>query len=90
VCNPFPLCLTLITLRPPPQNRLPITIQLQLDNLTIRRTNSYRDTNPIDLLLRYTLNLNDPLLAVDGGDSAFAVFIGPAGDEDFVVFAEGD
>jgi hypothetical protein len=34
--------------------------------------------------------MNDPFFAVDGGDAAFATFIRAAGDENFVVFADGD
>jgi hypothetical protein len=34
--------------------------------------------------------MNDPFFAVDGDDASFATFIRAAGDENFVVFADGD
>lgn len=34
--------------------------------------------------------MDDPFLAVDGNDSSFTTFVGSSGDDDFIVFADGN
>lgn len=45
---------------------------------------------PIRLLAGDALNVDDVFETVDGCDFAFTTFVGAAGDDDFVIFADGD
>ena len=82
--------LPLITHSPPLQNPFSINIQFQLDDAQVTWTDPDRSTCAVDFFFCDAFDVDDPFFTVDGGDAAFAAFVAAAGDEDFVVFAEGD
>lgn len=69
---------------------LSILIKLQLRDHDLAWMNPDRYTLPIGLLARDALDVDDVFEAVDGGDGAFAAFVGAAHDGDFVVLADWD
>lgn len=44
----------------------------------------------VRLLTGYALNVDDVFQAIDRCDFAFATFVGATGDDDFIVFADGN
>lgn len=85
-----PLRLLLPPLLDPLKYALPILVDLQLSNHDLARRYAHRYARPIRLLFRNSLNVDDVFETVDGGHFALAAFVGAAGYNDFVVFADGD
>ena len=91
------LCLLITPLLPvlspsllPLKNSLPISVQLQLRDHDFARCDTQWHALPVRLLAHNSLDVNHIFQTIDGEDLAFAAFVRTAGDEDFVVFAEGD
>lgn len=85
-----PRLLRLPPLRDPFQYALPILIDLQLSNHDLARCDAQRDALAVALLARDALNVDHVFETVDRGHFALAAFVGAAGDDHFVVFADGD
>ena len=85
-----PLRLLFPPLGNPLEYLLPILIQLQLDDLRLARVDADRHRLTVRLFLRDALNVHDVFEAVDRCDFALTAFVAAAGDEDDVVFADGD
>ena len=72
------------------QDLLPILIQLHLRDLDFAGRNADRDALAVALLAGDTLDVDDVLEAVDGGDLAFAAFVAATLDDYLVVLADGN
>lgn len=83
-------CLDFSALLYPLQNAFPVLVQLQLDDGTVAGVNADWHGLPVRLLARDALDVDDVFQTVDGCDFAFTAFVGAAGDDDFVIFADGD
>ena len=84
------LLLALVAHGRPLENALPIGVQLQFCDGYVGGTDSHRDAGAVDFLFCHSLDVDDPFLAVDVCHAALAAFVAAAGDEDFVVLADGD
>ena len=72
------------------QDAVPILVYFQLRYSHFTWRYSQRYALPVALLAHDTLDVDDVFETVDGCDFALAAFVGPAGDYDFIVFADGD
>ena len=94
--SPFPprpgtlLLLALVAHGRPLENALPIGVQLQFCDGYVGGTDSHGDAGAVDFLFCHSLDVDDPFLAVDVCHAALAAFVAAAGDQDFVVLADGD
>ncbi|GAO51632.1 hypothetical protein G7K_5728-t1 [Saitoella complicata NRRL Y-17804] len=66
-----------------------VLVQLQRSNDNLGGVKTNRGRSTVDLLTDDTLDLNDPLAAVDGGDLALLALLGTTDNEDLVVLADG-
>merc|ERR1719321_1208212 len=71
------------------QERLPVLVELDTSDDTLGRGNANRHCLAICLVTGHTLNMNDPLLAVDLYHFALAVMVVSTDNHHFVVFADG-
>lgn len=74
----------------PVQNALPILVHLQLGNHALAGVDADRHALAVGFLTRHPLHVHHVFQAVDRDDFAFAPFVGAAGDDDLVVFSDGD
>jgi hypothetical protein len=74
----------------PGQNLLSVLVRLELRHDDLTRMHAQRDGLAVRLLAGDSLDVDEVLEAVDGGDFAFAALVGAADDGDLVVFADGD
>ena len=69
---------------------LTVLVELELGDDDLGRVDAERDGLAGGLVAGDTLNVDDVLETVDGGDLALAALVAAADDGDFVVFADGD
>merc|ERR1719235_517388 len=69
------------------QEGLAVLVELQLGDDDFRRTDANLHGLSVRLVARHTLNVNDPLLAVDSRDLSLTVMVVAASDLHLVVLA---
>ena len=69
---------------------LAVLVELQLGDDDLRGVDTDGDGGSGRLLLDDTLDVDDVLETVDGGDLAFAALVGASNDEDLIVLSDGD
>ena len=74
----------------PLQYIFPVLVKLQFCDDDFAGVDADRHALAIGFLARYPLDVDDIFQAIDGGDGAFAAFVGAADYGNFVVFADWD
>lgn len=72
------------------QDGLAVLVELQLGDDDVGGVDAQRDGLARDLLAGDTLDVDDVLETVHGGDLALLVLVGAADDLDLVILADGD
>jgi hypothetical protein len=90
LCFRLQFLLDLATVLDALQYALTVLVELQLGDDDLRWVDTDGDGLAVRLLLDDTLDVDNVLETVDGGDLAFAAFVGASYDKDFIVFSDRD
>ena len=85
-----PLLVRLATLGDTLDDRLPVLVQVELGDLDLAGGDANGHALAVGLLTRDTLDVDNVLEAVHGGDLALTALVGAALDDDLVVLTDGD